>query len=296
VKTPDLNLLIYLDALIKYGSATKVAEVLGVSQPGVSAALRRLRTLLDDPVMIRSGHRLLPTPKAFDINQQMAGSLALWQSLSEAGDIAHAKNYSVLASDYIQLLLLPRLIPILKSKAPEVSINVVPTNPFRRLEMVTNREVDMAIGYYNKAPENLRFRQLFQEKMVCVMSSTHPKRADFGIDSFLAYPHVAIASVSSGSYMEEVENTLRKLGVVRKIALTTPSYNVVPAIITQTNYLSILPLSIATYAQQQHPILIKEVPVDLPKLAISIFYHGINQDSRSHMWFRNCVLEACQGL
>src|SRR5690606_4135887 len=73
VNLPDMNLLVYLDALIKYGSATRAAEVLGVSQPGVSAALKRLRGLLDDPVMIRSGHRLLPTPKAFDIHQKMAG-------------------------------------------------------------------------------------------------------------------------------------------------------------------------------------------------------------------------------
>ena len=293
---PDMNLLVYLDALIKYGSATRAAEVLGVSQPGVSAALKRLRTLLDDPVMIRSGHRLLPTPKAFDIHQKMAGALALWQGLGEPGNIAYAKNYSVLASDYTQLLLMPHLMPVLQAHAPEVSVSVVPTNPFRRLEMVTNLEVDLAIGYYNKAPENLRVRQLMQERMVCVMSGSHPGCADFGIDTFLAYSHVAIASVSSGSYTEELELALRKLGVVRKIALTVPSYNVVPAILMRTDFISVLPLSVALYASRQLPIQIRPIPVELPYLTISMFYHDDNQNNQAHIWFRNRVVEASEAL
>src|SRR5690606_19433550 len=155
---------------------------------------------------------------------------------------------------------------------------------------------DLAIGYYNKAPENLRVRQLLQEPMVCVMAGGHPALADFDIDAFLAYSHIAIASVSSGSYSEELERALRKLGVVRKIALTVPSYNVVSYIVMSTDFIVVLPLSVALYARGQLHIQIRPVPIELPFLTISTFYHDDNQNNESHVWFRQRVVEASQAL
>ena len=123
MKQPDLNLLIYLDLLIKHGSVTRVAQELGVSQPGVSAALRRLRAVLQDPVLVRTGGGMVPTAKARAVQAQVAGALGLWARLAD-GDLVFdpartTRSYSLLASDYIQFLLLPGLAREMARQAPQ---------------------------------------------------------------------------------------------------------------------------------------------------------------------------------
>jgi DNA-binding transcriptional LysR family regulator len=296
MQTADLNLVVYLDALIQHGSATRAAEALGVSQPGVSAALRRLRELLDDPVMIRSGRRLVPTPRAADLHARMAGALALWRSLGPGQATPHERLYSILASDYVQLTLVPALAHRLEREAPHATIRVVPTNPFRRLQMVAAREVDFAIGYYHEAPDELRVRRLFEEDMVCVMRADHPAAARFGLDDFLAHPHVGLMSVSAGSYGDTVERALLQQGAVRRVAITVPSYAVAPRIVLQTDYLAILPRSIAVDVARVHPLAIRPLPVELPVLDVSIFYHELAQNDPENRWFRELVASVSEGL
>lgn len=290
---PDLNLFIYLHLLIKHGSATKVADELNVSQPGVSAALRRLRALLDDPVMVRSGGRLVPTSKALAVHSQLAPSLEAWERLSD-GDVMFdpartSRTYSVLASDYIQFLLLPGLAARLAALAPRASLRVIPANPYRRLQMVVEREADFAIGYYHQAPEELRARQLFVEPMICVLRQGHPAERHFDLDAFSAHQHIGIASVAQGSYSATVEKIFTEHRVQRRVPITVPSYLAVPQLVAQTDYIAILPMSIARAFASTLPLTLHPCPVELPLLDISIFYHNSMQNDPSHRWFRDQV-------
>ena len=210
-----------------------------MGQPGVSAALRRLRVVLDDPVMVRSGGRLVPTPKALALHAQMALALELWARVGD-GDllfdpIRTTRTYSVLASDYIQFLLMPRLAQLLEAKAPRALLRVIPTNPYRRLQMVVEREVDLAIGYYREAPEELRARRLFEEPMVCVMRRGHPASSNFDRDAFERITHVGIASVAQGSYAAMLERVFTEQGLMRRVPITVPSYLVAPHVVMRTD-------------------------------------------------------------
>lgn len=232
---PDLNLLVYLHLLIKHGSATKVAAELRVSQPGVSAALRRLRVVLNDPVMVRSGARFIPTAKALALHTQMARSLDIWERLADGElvfDPAHTtRSYSLMASDYIQFLLLPGLVRKLSLLAPAAALRVIPTNPYRRLQAVVGREVDFAIGYYHEAPEELRARRLFAEPMVCATRRGHPACGQFDLAAFSRHLHIEVNSVAQGSYSAALDQVLAQQGVQRKVLITVPSYLVVPQLL-----------------------------------------------------------------
>lgn len=297
---PDLNLLIYLHLLIRHGSVTKVAQELNVSQPGVSAALRRLRTVLQDPVMVRTGGRMVPTPKALAVHAQSAGTLDLWQRLGD-GELGFdparsSRNYSMLASDYIQFLLLPPLAAVLARQAPHASLRVIPTNPYRRLQMVVEREVDLAIGYYHEAPEELRARRLFVEPMACVMRRGHPAEDRFDLEAFARHPHVGITSVSQGSYSATLEHALAGCGLQRHAALTVPSYLAVPQILLQTDYLALLPASVAAAFARLLPLAVLPSPIELPTLDISILYHSASQQDEAHQWLRQLVVDVVQQL
>jgi DNA-binding transcriptional LysR family regulator len=292
---PDLNLLVYLDLLIRHGSVTRVAQELNVSQPGVSAALRRLRAVLRDPVLVRTGGRMVPTAKALAVHGQARATLAMWTRVSQGGlsfdPTTTSRVYSVLASDYIQFLLIPRLSAMLSQRAPMAGLRVIPSNPYRRLQMVVEREVDLAIGYYHQAPEELRARRLFLESMVCVMREGHPAAASFSAEALARYPHVAITSVSQGSYSETLERALAAQGLQRQTPLTVPSYLAVPEILLATDYLALLPQSIATHFASRQPLLVLQSPIPLPVLDVSILYHTASHDDEAHQWLRERIVE-----
>lgn len=292
---PDLNLLVYLHLLIKHGSATKVADELNVSQPGVSAALRRLRAVLDDPVMVRSGGRLVPTSKALAVHAQMAPGLEAWERLAD-GDVMFdpartTRSYSVLASDYVQFLLLPGLACKLALLAPKAALRVIPPNPYRRLQMIMEREADFAIGYYHDAPEELRARQLFVETMVCVVRRGHPASGQFDLAAFSRHSHIGITSVAQGSYSATLEKAFTEHRVQRQVPITVPSYLAAPHVVLQTDYVAILPVSIARAFAAMLPLELHPSPIELPRLDVSIFYHNSMQNDPSHKWFRDLAVE-----
>lgn len=296
---PDLNLLVYLHLLIKHGSVTKVAQALNVSQPGVSAALRRLRAVLQDPVLVRTGGRMVPTPKALAVDAQAAGTLDLWERLGQ-GELGFdpartTRSYSILASDYIQFLLLPALARELALRAPQAVLRVIPTNPYRRLQMVLEREVDLAIGYYHQAPEELRARRLFIEPVVCAMRRGHPLGERIDAESFERYPHVGISSVSQGAYSATLEEALLQRGIHRKVPVTVPSYLAVPQMLLQTDYLALLPASLAAVYARLLPLHVQPSPIELPALDVSILYHTASQEDASHQWLRELVVEVVGG-
>ncbi|MBH1964666.1 MAG: LysR family transcriptional regulator [Comamonadaceae bacterium] len=292
---PDLNLLIYLHLLIKYGNVTKVANAMGVSQPGVSAALKRLRAVLNDPVFVRTGGRMVPTPKAQAVHAQTAGTLEMWERLAEGElvfDPARTnRGYTLLASDYILHLMLAPLAGELARRAPGATLRVIPPNPYRRLQTVVKREADFAIGYYHEAPEELRVRRLFVEAVVCVMRQSHPAARSFDLDAFVRYPHVGIASVAQGSYSATLERSLLERGIHRRLPLTVPSYLAVPSLLVETDYIALLPASLATSFAKHMPLQVHPSPFELPALDVSILYHNNAQDDASHRWFRQLTVE-----
>lgn len=288
-----MNLLIYLDGLIRYGSATQVAEELNVTQPGVSAALRRLRALLDDPVMVRSGRHLVPTPKALSIHAQCFGALSMWRGITDGKPVTDmsqlARTYSILASDYVQYMILPGLVRELERLQSRAVVRVVPTSPYRRMQMVASREVDFAIGYYREAPDELRTRRLFEEQVVCVVRRGHPAAEALDLEAFSRCTHIGISSVGTGSYNDIIEQVLENHGVRRTLALMVPNYLVVPDLLLHTNHLVILPEGMARELARTLPLVVLPCPVPMPLLDTAIFYHNSTQNEPASRWFRDLV-------
>lgn len=295
----DLNLLVYLDLLVRHGSATRVAEVLGVSQPAVSAAIRRLRSMTEHPLFVRSGRELAPTAYALSLQQQFAPLLRQWQMMvdREAGfdPAVSDRCFSILASDYTQYLFLPLLARRLATQAPGVSLRVIPSNPYRGVQLIEQQQVDLGIGYYRNVPPQLRLRPVLEEPAVCVLASAHPALDCFDEHAYASAGHIAI-TVENAAYSATLDRVLAAHKIKRRIAIAMPSYVSAAHVVEETEYVATLPRSIAQFAAKTADIAIRPCTVELPSLDLSMLYHVSTETDAASQWFQRVVLECAEEI
>ena len=188
-KSVDLHLLPHFDALVRTANVSRAADLLGISQPAMSGALGRLRELLGDPILIRSGHAMVLTQRALELHGALAPLLEQWLEATEpfrsfAPD-ASTRTFSLVASDYVQFLLLPRLAAALEHTAPRARLKVLPVNPIKTLEMLESGHVEFVIGHVDNPPDSLRSRPLYEEAAVCLVRRDHPARSlSWALDTY----------------------------------------------------------------------------------------------------------------
>ena len=294
MKHNDLNLLVYLDLLVKHGSATRVAEIMGVSQPAVSAAIRRLRSLVGHPLFVRYGRELTPTAYARSLQEQFALTLEQWERLAAGQDQFNAatseRGFSILASDYTQYLFLPLLAERLAQRAPAVTLRVIPSNPYRSVQLIGEQQVDLGIGYYHDVPPHLTRRPILEEPAVCVLARNHPALDRFDEKAYASFRHIAITS-ENAAYSADLERALAARRVKRSVAIVMPSYVSAAYIVEKTLHIATLPRSIAEFAAKSTAIAIRPCAFPLPTLDMSMLSHPDARNDQGNLWLQELVLE-----
>src|SRR5262249_5093549 len=199
IKLIDLNLLVALNALLEEQSVTRAAKRLALTQPTVSAMLPRLRQIFGDPLFVRSGHGILPTPRA----QALAPTLKQW--FAQAQSLVTTERFepttaeftaSLCANDYIQLALVVPFIQRLRRGAPNARLAVRSTQLTNVTAMLAEGELDLCVSTSGEIPsQDLPSRLLYEERYVCVVRKEHPLKARTAVslDQFCRYPHVMVS-------------------------------------------------------------------------------------------------------
>ena len=150
ISTFDLNLLRVLDALLRERNVSRAAERLSLSQPAVSNALNRLRDLLDDPLLVRVGRSMQPTPRALalevpirDVLQRIEESLSADAPFDPASS---RQRFRIAVTDYVELILMPRLLKLLAERAPGVQIDIQHLSPTLPAEALDKRSEERRVG------------------------------------------------------------------------------------------------------------------------------------------------------
>ena len=195
----DLNLLVTLEALLDEGGVTGAARRLNLSQSAVSAALDRLRDLFSDPLLVRVGNRMEATPFANRLQGPIKTALAsvsLALTLPQKFDPAKARMHVRLGlSDYVGLMILPRLYGVLAREAPGISIEVIPKPSVEALTRLVAGDVDLATAVDPPESRDLFNSPLVDETFVCVMRPGHPlARGRLTPQRLLEYPHVVVTA------------------------------------------------------------------------------------------------------
>src|SRR5687768_6053951 len=189
---PDLNLLYALEALLSERSVTRAAAKLGLTQPAMSHALRRLREQLGDPILVRGSRGMVPTPRAQDLAISVRRALeeARHTLESESGfePLTSRRSFTLSTADLGQLLLLPPLLARLTREGPGIDLNVRPLGPLP--EILEEGTIELALGTSVPELPGLYRQTLFAERFVCVVREGHPKvKKKLVLEQFVALQH-----------------------------------------------------------------------------------------------------------
>lgn len=290
----DLNLLVAFDALMNERNVTRAAVQVGVSQPAMSAALSRLRTLLGDPLFQRSADGLLPTARARDLAAPVAQVLRQIEGamVSRPAFEPHiaAVTFRLGLQDYPTVVLLPTLLVALQQAMPDVSVNVVAYNDRNAaVDLLDAGMIDAAIGV---APANsdsrILARPVMRDEFVTIVSSDHlAARRSMDMTTWLGMQHVLVSP--EGQLHGLVDQALAQQGLKRKLALTLPQLFAVPDVVARTGMTATILKRVALHAEASHRLMLFPPPVALPEMVFHLVWHRRSDTHPAQVWFRELI-------
>jgi len=285
----DLNLLVALDALLAERSVSRAAERLLVGQPAMSSTLARLRNLFNDPLLVREGRALKATPFADSLAEPLREVLARIDGIINLGQAfdpsVDDRTFSVIASDYVALVLLRPLLERLPSIAPNVQIHVRPIEP-DSLDQVRRNQADVLIYPRELFPRQLDIptEQLFVDRFVCVVDASNSDVGDtLNIDQFSALPYLRS---NQGVMTSIVESRLDELNVVRKVEMVAQSFVMAPFLLPGTRLVTIIQQRLANLLMDGARFRILEPPFDLIGITEVMAWAPKQTGDAGHQWLR----------
>ncbi|PWW30123.1 LysR family transcriptional regulator [Chromohalobacter israelensis] len=227
----DLNLLVVFDLLYQEQNTQRVALRLGITQPAVSHALKRLRTLLGDELFERTSRGLMPTPLASNLYPFIAEALVqLQETLNRPEDFepeVSERTFNIAMTDIGEIVFLPRLLKHLAHKAPGISLSTVRSQNEDLKREMEDGSTDLAIGLIPQLGAGFYQQRLFMQRYVCLMRQDHPLAgSNFGFDDFMAAKHAVVVAKGTGHSI--VEEQLSRAGIDRPVRLELPHFAAVP--------------------------------------------------------------------
>lgn len=295
----DLNLVPIFDAIYREKSVGKAAEQLGLSQSNMSHALRRLRDFFEDPLFIKTGDGMRPTPKAEDLSQSMLEIVKLIQNdlltASSFNPKKSTRTFNLCMTDMGELVFLPPLISKLRKDAPQCSIRSMQLRPKNIPEALESGEIDLAIGSILAMPEGLFQQQLFTHPFVTIVSTKNKLIGEtMTVEQFFEMEHISVALTErvDGYYDSSIDEYAQK----RKIFLTTPHFLTVPLIIEKNPFLiSTVPRELGAIFSSYKTIRVIPTPIPIPRVVLRQHWHPRFHHDEANTWLRNLVKDTFDG-
>lgn len=296
----DVHLLRCLAALVELRHVSRAAERVGITQPTMSYNLQKLRRLLADEILVRTPRGVVATERAQEIAAAVAGALVqidtAIESTARFEPATSHRRFTLAASDYVGLALMPRLMRQLEREAPGVALVIQPSDPRQTRDHLEGGEVDLAIGFWTALSGHLRARELFQEPVLCLARRHHPRVKDgITLAQYLAEGHVQFCVLPGvQSSLEALVDSALEAGRRRRVALETTSLLTIPHIVAGSELLAVLPWRAAQHFGRLLDCQVLPFPVDIGRFSISMAWHERMQRDPGHLWLRRQVQAACE--
>ena len=292
----DLRLLECLVALVGERNVTRAAKRVSISQPRMSNALAKLRTIFNDPLLVRSGHRLVATERALAIADLVRGALGnIETAMLEPSQFEPAqsdKEFVLVLSDYTSLILLPGLMANVEKEAPNVRISTKGIDPPQVSKWLDDGDSHLAFGHFLTLGENLRASVLFHDDAICIARVGHPTvRADLPLPAYLAARHVVLAGQPAPvATLEHLTNSqLKEMGFERRVATRVATPMTLARIVSESDLIATLPKRLAEDYARMMPLQLIETPVPVRNFDISMVWHERFHRDPAHVWLRQQV-------
>jgi DNA-binding transcriptional LysR family regulator len=297
ISTFDLNLLRVLDALLREQNVSRAAERLSLSQPAVSNALNRLRELLDDPLLVRVGRSMQPTPRAQALEAPIRAALQqIEQSLTagEAFDPASSRQrFRIAVTDYVELICMPRLVELLSRQAPGIRLDIQHLSPSLPAEALDKGELDLVLGRFEEIPTRFVRRHWMSETLQLALRRNHPRVNDaLDLETFLGLRHLW---VHGGQTRGMVDQWLGEQGLSREILYTTPNYLQAAHIVASSELAAVLPTQLARHFAALLPLQLFDLPFHLGPFHLEIVSPAQRQRDAALQWLIDQIVAIGQG-
>ncbi len=297
LRSIDLNLLVALDALLRERHVTRAADQIGLSQPAMSNALGRLRHMFKDELLVRTARGMQPTPRAEELHKRTHQLLRQVERIFENDGIFIPKTsehkFTVRMSDLLSLLLLPKLMARLGETAPHVSLDLIHTPPVRTVDALEKDEIDLAVSTGLEHSNSISSEVLFSDNMVCVMRKSHPlARKQLTLERFLDERHLKVSM--SPTDMRFVDDVLAKKKLQRDVGLNVPHWLVVPHIVANSNYLSVMPGCLAREIAGSS-LVIRKLPFASQQFDWCAYWHRRHDGNQAIGWLREQIRAVSSG-
>lgn len=287
----DLNLLQALDVLLEEGSVVAAAARVHLSPPAMSRTLSRIREMVGDPVLVRAGSRLVPTPRAEELRPQVRALLeeARRMLVPTATDFTQlSRVFTLRATDATAATIGPRLAERIRAEAPNVTLQFV-THGEDTVDILRDGEVDLEIGVLGDVAPEIRSETLYVEHLVGVVRADHPMLAgSITAQQFAAAGHISFTR--RGRTPGPVDAALAQLGLTRSIALAVQHANAALLAAANSDLVAVVGDDLARRAERLRlAISVFNLPFDTPEIPIAFAWHRRMDTDPAHRWLRDHV-------
>jgi DNA-binding transcriptional LysR family regulator len=289
-----MNLLVALDALLETHSVTAAAEQLHLSPPAVSRALGRLRRVLNDPILVRAGRNLTPTPRAVAMRPRVRSIVAeAAELLRPADDVDVAslqRTFTIRGNEQVPAMLAARMLQAIASEAPHVSLRFVPEGD-ESVEELRSGRVDLDIGMQHDLAPDIVAADLFSDRFVAVVKRGHRlSKGRVTPERLAAESHISMSR--RGRARGPLDDALGDAGLTRRIAVIVPTPAAALAIAADTNLVAILPTLAASLSPLATRLAQIPLPVAVPPFTAAMIWHRHLDADPAHQWLRAQVRDA----
>jgi DNA-binding transcriptional LysR family regulator len=300
----DLNLLTALDALLAEGSVAGAARRLGLSASAMSRTLARLRATTGDPLLVRAGRGMVPTPHATDLRNRVHelthDAHAVLRPVVAGLDLTQLKRSFIIRSNegFVEVFA-AQLVAAVTAAAPKVRLQFAP-KPDKDVRALREGMVDLEVGVLGKSGPEVRLQALFRDHFVGAVRDGHPLlgKGKLTPERYSGFGHVVASR--RGSANGPVDEALTALGLTRTVVAVVPSFRAALAVASVSNLVALVTSSFfnATqgYQSKFSLALVRSfpLPVRTETITVSQMWHPRFDADPAHRWLRGLVLANCR--
>ncbi|KVL33027.1 LysR family transcriptional regulator [Burkholderia territorii] len=297
----DARLMRILLVLLTERTVSRAAVRLNMSQPATSAALKRLRTLLGDPLLVRSRYGMVPTEFGARLIEPLRNALRVIDFIRNQQPTFDARTsvrtYRIGCPDYLNVLFVPKLVALFRERAPNAQLVFHPLGDgFDDERALADGELDVVID--NRPARSARFRQddLFDDRVVCLMRATHPlaRRGAMTAAEFAQAPQLC----PTPSWLEAsgaIDRQLERVGLQRRIVVTLPHFELAAHALVRSDLILTTTYRLARHYAKLLPLGAVALPIEPPDIVYRMTWNEAGSCVEGVRWLRALIVEATRG-
>jgi DNA-binding transcriptional LysR family regulator len=295
----DLNLLRVFDAMMAERNVTRAAHKVNLSQPAASHALARLRSEIGDPLFVRAGREMVPTPKASALGpavHDLLDKLGAMLGHTAFDPCVSTATFRLGMIDFVEFLLAPIFSQLICKEGPNTRFVVINPDPTTVQAQLANGELDMALGIFEPTAPGIHARRLGDQSLVGLVKKGHPLSRGKPTAAQLRSAQRLATSPERTGAGGAFDRQLARAGIAGEVVYVTQNFFAVPTILIETDLLLITGQSVAQLLCSQHPLAMVDLPTSLAPLQAHLLWHERSHHDPAQKWMRDKLVAATQML